>query len=117
MTPDQYASELLHELGCAEAALPAADTREESVLWAASGAQYLTGLADGPPLAAPAPLATCARGAWLALSALSGGALDANFPAHQLLGERAALLGLRRQGSASPAAPVACSTVPMDSSR
>lgn len=102
MTPDQYASDLLREVGCAEAAIPAADTREESELWAASGAQFLTGNADGPPLAAPTPLATCARGAWLALSALSGGALDANFPAHQLLGERAALLGLYRQGSASP---------------
>lgn len=71
------------------------------MLWAASGAQFLTGKADGPTLASPAPLATCARGAWLALTALSEGALDASFPAHQLLGERAALLGLGRQGNVS----------------
>jgi hypothetical protein len=71
------------------------------VLWAGSGAQFLTGHAGGPPLASPAPLATCARGAWLALSALNAGALDARFPAHQLLGERAALIGLHRQGAVS----------------
>jgi len=101
LTPDRYASDLLQELGCATAAPPVADAREESVLWAASGAQFLTGHAESMPLASPAPLATCARGAWLALTALSAGALDAGFPAHQLLGERAALLGLGRKGSIS----------------
>lgn len=101
MTPDDYARDLLRELGCGTTAPPVTDTREEAELWADSGAQCLTGHADGPPLAAPAALATCARGAWLALTALGAGALDADFPAHRLLGERAALLGLRRQGAVS----------------
>jgi hypothetical protein len=101
MTPDRYARELLHSLGFDNTAIPA-DSRSASLLWALSGAQHLTGAADGPPLPCPAPLATCAQGAWLALASLAGGALDPDFPAYQLLGERAALLGLRRRGAISP---------------
>ena len=81
--------------------LASIDTRDESWLWAASGAQYLTGDSMGPPLPSPAPLATCAQGSWLALAALSGGVLDYQFPAYQLLGERAAVLGLQRRGAIS----------------
>lgn len=101
MTPGSYTCDLLSELGLAKPQLPLADNREESLLWAASGAQYLTGERNGPPLPSPAPLATCAQGAWLALAELSEGELDYNFPAYQLLGERAALLGLQRQGPIS----------------
>ena len=102
MTPGSYACDLLSELGLAKPRLPLADNREESLLWAASGAQYLTGERNGPALPSPAPLATCAQGAWLALAELSEGKLDYNFPAYQLLGERAAILGLQRQGAISP---------------
>lgn len=102
MTPDHYARALLGELGEEASELRAGDSRPEALLWADSGAACLTGEADGPALLSPAPLATAARGAWLALAALSEGALDSEFPAHQLLGERAAFLGLRRRGAVSP---------------
>lgn len=77
------------------------DPRSAAALWADSGAMALTGLADGPPLACPAPLAACAQGAWRVLAALSGGALDPGFAAHRLLGERAACAGLVRNGAIS----------------
>jgi hypothetical protein len=62
----------------------------------------LTGEAAGPPLLAPGPLAACARGALRALGELAGSphALELDGPA--LLGERAALAGLRRRGRVSP---------------
>jgi hypothetical protein len=102
MTPDHYARELLQTLCFENLTITANDTRSASILWAESGAQFLTGRPEDPPLPCPAPLASCARGAWLALAELAGGALDPGFPAHQLLGERAALLGLRRRGAISP---------------
>ena len=78
------------------------DERSAAQLWAASGAQSLTGEKGGDPLPCPAPLAGCAQGAWLALAAATNGALDPGFPAYQLLGERAALLRLECQGAISP---------------
>jgi hypothetical protein len=102
MTPDHYARELLNTLGFENTAIAATDSRSASLLWAESGAQFLTGTPEGSPLPCPAPLATCAQGAWLALASLSGGALDPHFPAHRLLGERAALLALHRHGAISP---------------
>lgn len=101
MTPDSYASDLLRELGIDVPPDPSADTPDDLQLWADSGAQYLTGAPDGPPLPCPAPLASCALGTWRALASLGRGSLDASFPAHQLLGERAALQGLQRQGAIS----------------
>jgi len=100
MTPGSYACALHDELGLAAIPqLASSDTREASTLWALSGAQYLTGAAHGPALPCPAPLASCAQGAWLALAALGAGALDHTFPAYQLLGERAATHGLQRRGA------------------
>ena len=101
VTPSQYARDLLGELGLKESPGTPEDSRNETFLWAASGAQLLTGEREGPPLAAPAPLATCAQGAWLALCQLSKGSVAHDFPAYKLLGERAALLNLQRQGKIS----------------
>jgi len=101
MTPSRYAQDLLRELQLEPVPGLPTDHRSPAELWAASGAQYLTGETDGPPLSCPAPLASCAQGAWLALAAVVGGALDPLFPAYQLLGERAALLGLQRRGAIS----------------
>jgi hypothetical protein len=70
----------------------------EAARWAACGGLALTGEPDGPPLAAPAALATAADGAALALRTL-GVATPPDGAA--LLGERAALLGLRRRGRVS----------------
>jgi len=60
----------------------------------------LTGLADGPPLMSPAPLASCAAGVARALEALAPGALAID--GAMLLGERAALARFSRNGAISP---------------
>src|SRR4051812_11975385 len=65
--------------------------------WASSGAMALTGRADGPPLAAPGAPASAIRGALLVLAALT----SRSMPGATLLGERAAVAGLSRQGPLS----------------
>ncbi len=68
--------------------------------WAASGAMALTGRAEGPCLAPVGAPASAVRGALQALRGLAptGGWDDLDV---RLLGERAAVAGLRRQGPAS----------------
>jgi hypothetical protein len=70
--------------------------------WAGSGAMALTGLPSEGPRLAPGPIASCAAGAGAALSYLAGPGLLENLDGAALLGERAALSGLSRQGSVSP---------------
>lgn len=76
--------------------------------WAESGAMWLTGRPDGPPLAAPGAPATAARGAALAvelvtsaLAAGGAGAAPVRVDGATLLGERAAIAGLSRNGATS----------------
>jgi hypothetical protein len=99
---DAYAGWLLESIGHAQPAHPATETLHPHLEWARSGAMALTGMAAGHPLLAPGPLAACARGALQALQELAGPnhALELDGPA--LLGERAALAGLRRRGGVSP---------------
>src|SRR5450759_961540 len=83
---------------------PLATTEPEDEIgaWARSGAMWLTGEPDGPPLVAPGIPATAARGAALVvelLSACRGRRVRVDGPA--LLGERAALTGLCRDRSAA----------------
>lgn len=99
-TPTTYARRLLASLG-QNATSPVQDDRSAALLWADSGAMWLSGHATGPGRHCPAPLAACAQGVWLALAALSPGAFDPQFAAHRLLGERAALAALSRQGKTS----------------
>jgi hypothetical protein len=61
----------------------------------------LTGDADGPPLVAPGSLASAAEGALALIRALAGPAWNGPLDGAALLGERAALLGLRRRGRVS----------------
>jgi CoA transferase family III len=68
--------------------------------WAKSGAMCLTGRSEGPALGAPASLITLVDTAAATLRDCSGGRVDVDGLA--LLGERAALGGLYRQG------PVSC---------
>ena len=105
----EYAAGLLDELRApAEVRRPALDARHPDLDWAASGAMALTGFPDGPPLLAPAPLASAACAAVAALAAV---ATSEGLPGHErlreidggaLLGERAALSGFSRQGRSSP---------------
>ena len=71
-----------------------------ALLWARSGAMALTGCSDGPPLLAPGPLAAGALGAALAFGVVAGGRVEVD--GARLLGERAAIFGLRRRGRISP---------------
>jgi crotonobetainyl-CoA:carnitine CoA-transferase CaiB-like acyl-CoA transferase len=64
--------------------------------WAESGVVALTGRADGPPLVPPGAAATAALGAEAAFGALAN--LRTAHSWHRLLGQRAALLRLRRRG-------------------
>lgn len=70
--------------------------------WARSGAMALTGRPDGAPRLAPGPLAAWVRDGIEALRRLAPGRLPADLDGPALLGERAALRGLRRRGCISP---------------
>jgi crotonobetainyl-CoA:carnitine CoA-transferase CaiB-like acyl-CoA transferase len=70
---------------------------DDAARWAASGAMHLTGYADGPPLLPRGPVASRLVGAAAVWTHLTGRQLDGP----TLLGERAALRGLSRQGTTS----------------
>jgi crotonobetainyl-CoA:carnitine CoA-transferase CaiB-like acyl-CoA transferase len=105
LTAEHYATRLLSELGQAAPGAGndgrlAAD--HPALAWRRSGLMHLTGQPEGHALVCPAALASAADGALLALKALvvEPGRLPAR--GAPLLGERARLMGLRRQGRASP---------------
>jgi hypothetical protein len=75
--------------------LPATD-------WAQSGAMALTGHPNTAPRFANGPLASAMRGAASVLAALAPNTPLVDLEGPALLGERAALFGLTRQGSESP---------------
>ena len=81
---------------------PSPDPAAEVAAWAASGAMWLTGPADGAPLGPPSGLVPKLRAiaAFLAdRAAALGGRLEVDPLA--MLGHRAAVAGLRRQGTTS----------------
>jgi crotonobetainyl-CoA:carnitine CoA-transferase CaiB-like acyl-CoA transferase len=81
---------------------PLNDPIDEVAAWAASGAMALTGRAGAPPLGPPARLVTKLRDVAVALAsgaARLGGRLEVDPLA--LLGERAAISGLTRNGTTS----------------
>ncbi|HVY10458.1 MAG TPA: CoA transferase [Mycobacteriales bacterium] len=75
----------------------------EIAAWARSGAMALTGRSDGPPqLVAGAPATTVRRNLEaLSATAAAVGLDPPPLPDERLLGERAAVMGLRRQGRVS----------------
>lgn len=95
-----YARRLLGSFGLTVKVCGNAD--HPALSWRRSGLMALTGKSDGPPLMCPGPLAGAADGALLALKALASP--DTSLPAQGslLLGERARLLGLTRDGPRSP---------------
>ncbi len=99
----RHADALLRDCGMC-AGPPSGSGLHPDLAWARSGAMSLTGRADGPPLLAPAPLASAAQGAIEALARLAapGGDGLARLDGAALLGERAALLGLARRGTVAP---------------
>ena len=96
-----YASQLLAALDAPGAAAVRGANLHPALRWAECGAMALTGRAAGPATMCPAPLASCADGALLALESLA--ADDGALPTGgELLSERAALAGLTRRGRVSP---------------
>jgi crotonobetainyl-CoA:carnitine CoA-transferase CaiB-like acyl-CoA transferase len=94
-------------LAAAGVSLPAPGTGDRSHLhpdleWARSGAMALTGRAEGPPLLAPAPLASRARQVVDRLAALADTPELGSLDGAALLGERAGVFELERRGAISP---------------
>lgn len=98
-----YAQQLLESLGATVEVSPGPEDVVPSTAWARSGLMLLTGLAAGPPQMCPVPLASCADGVLRALGSIAQDrAQDALPIGSSLLGERAAIAGLRRRGAISP---------------
>lgn len=95
-----WARKLLAHLGLPFRRVSSMVEPHPQVDWARSGGMWLTGWPEGPPRCIPVPLASCARGAMLALAALAPQARLPEGP--ELLGERAAIAGHGRQGDISP---------------
>lgn len=111
MSALEYAKLLLHETGAPPglaATLDRADHAARSTGrepcaaadWARSGALPLVGFPNAAPCLPTAPLATAAAGAAQALAAFHP--VHRQLDGARLLGERAALEGLTRQGRSSP---------------
>lgn len=97
----RYAAALLAGLGARPRTLGQTEDEHPALAWARCGLMALTGARDAPPLMLAAPLASCADGVVRALGAL-GVHLPAGFAdGAALLAERAALLGLQRNGAVS----------------
>jgi len=98
-----YARALLESLGARVSVSAGPDDVDPAPAWARSGLMALTGAADGLPQMCPAPLASCADGTIKALRCI---ALTNNTNAlptgSSLLGERAAIAQLHRNGAISP---------------
>jgi crotonobetainyl-CoA:carnitine CoA-transferase CaiB-like acyl-CoA transferase len=97
-----YTASLLEWLGGSVVRSPSRSEPDPAIEWAGSGAMALTGHADGPPLLAPGPLATCARAVVDAIHLVAGERWSSDIDGPALLGERAASLGLTRRGTISP---------------
>jgi hypothetical protein len=97
----RYAALLLADLGHASTEVKAED-EHPALGWARSGLMALSGDAEGEPQLCAVPLTACADGALAALASLApAGAFD-GLRGSQLLAERAAIAGHRRQGAISP---------------
>lgn len=97
----RYAQRLLSDLGRAEQ--PHLPAIHPAIRAAHCGLHWLTGPAHGAPRVCPVALASAADGTLAALASMPGGDALQGLDAAALLTERAALMGLQRQGSHSPA--------------
>lgn len=97
-----YAQTLLESLGARVLPEPGPADPDPALANARAGLPALTGLAGGPPQMCPVPLASCADGVIRALRCIAGPADNKTLPeGAALLGERAAIAGLRRNGAIS----------------
>ncbi len=96
-TASTYGNRLLDSLGIAERCATTRDAHP-ALRYAQSGLLALTGRADAAPQICPAALASCADGVLAALAAITGPSHLDDIDGGALLGERAALMGLTRNG-------------------
>jgi hypothetical protein len=101
LTASAYGNSLLDSLGATVRCDTARDA-DPAQRHTDSGLLALTGHGDRPPVDCPLPLAICADGALAALSALAGTPALAAVDGARLLGQRAALMGLTRNGRIAP---------------
>ncbi|MBP6104978.1 MAG: CoA transferase [Steroidobacteraceae bacterium] len=102
-TATDYARALLASLGATVSVSPGPDDTDPSAAWARSGLMALTGRVDGLPQMCPVAIASCADGVMKALRCVAPATLAGALPAGAaLLGERAAIAGLHRNGAVSP---------------
>ncbi|MBL0123044.1 MAG: CoA transferase [Betaproteobacteria bacterium] len=102
-TASDYANVLLSTLAATVERSDAPTDAHPAIAWANCGLMALTGNASGNAQMCPVPLASCADGVIKAISAIAGSdSLRLPRSGAALLGERAAIAGLQRQGSASP---------------
>ncbi|MFI4979212.1 MAG: CoA transferase, partial [Nevskiales bacterium] len=97
-----YAARLLASLGLNSSPISSASEQHPAIAWAASGLMELAGLADGPALMCPVPLAAIADGALAALASLAPEGSFDGLSGARLLSERAAIMNLHRAGPVSP---------------
>jgi len=98
-----YACALLESLGAKVTAASGPEDVDPATAWARSGLMTLTGVGDGPSLMCPVPLASCADGVVRAVRCIAPANATGALPdGPTLLGERAAIAGLRRNGPISP---------------
>ncbi len=96
----RYADKLLRELGAR--AIPNQESEiHPAQRWAESGLMALTGRRDDPPELCPVPLPSCADGALAAFRALTATNLLPGVNGGDLLSERAAITGYKRNGTLS----------------
>jgi hypothetical protein len=95
----RVAQSLLGALGIRQSLAVEAD--HPALAWRRSGLMAVTGVEGGPGLICPVPLTALADGALAAFRTLTD-AVTLPVNGAMLLGERARLLGLRRQGAISP---------------
>ena len=96
-----YARRLLEGFGLDLSVADREQTLSAPVEWARSGAMWLTGPAGGAPQFAAGALAASAQGVGIALQTLAPSTQLENLDAPALLGERAAIAGLQRNGRVS----------------
>jgi crotonobetainyl-CoA:carnitine CoA-transferase CaiB-like acyl-CoA transferase len=98
----QYAGKLLNDLGADVIQLSGDRDDHPARRWAQSGLMAITGIVDQSPLMCPAPLASCGDGAMAALRSITNSKIPENLSGADLMAERAAILGLHRNGANSP---------------
>ncbi|HWC34057.1 MAG TPA: CoA transferase [Mycobacteriales bacterium] len=98
-----YARTLLTRHAISAAVPETGKARSTAADWADSGAMALTGTSSGPPRLVEGAPATAVRGALLALESLAriAGLDPTGLPDARVLSERAAYMGLRRNGRTS----------------